>query len=135
MAEKGTQVNDVDDLVTAMIKGDPAETVDLATVTAMAQAALTAGWRAPLEPEPNEKWPYGWSENRATCRRRGHRLAGIKSSDPDAPCWDCRHRKQQANCTHERTIERWSALLGVRYECAICGKRMPDPDEAEETDG
>lgn len=38
-------MSDVDDLVAAMIKGDPGETVPLEIVTAMAQAAWNDWWR------------------------------------------------------------------------------------------
>jgi hypothetical protein len=42
---KAGHMSDVDDLVAAMVKGDPGETVPLDVVTAMAEAALIAGWR------------------------------------------------------------------------------------------
>lgn len=41
------QMSDLDDLVAALIKGDPNETVPLNTVTAMAQAAINDGWQPP----------------------------------------------------------------------------------------
>jgi hypothetical protein len=37
-------VSDVDDLVAALIKGDPTETVPLEIVTAMARSAIRAFW-------------------------------------------------------------------------------------------
>jgi hypothetical protein len=39
-----TDIHAIDDLVKALIKGDPGETVDLATVRAMATAAIHAHW-------------------------------------------------------------------------------------------
>jgi hypothetical protein len=39
------QMSDLDDLVAALIKGDPSETVPLEIVTAMAQAAINTGWQ------------------------------------------------------------------------------------------
>jgi hypothetical protein len=53
-------VSDVDDLVAALIRGDPGETVPLDIVTAMANAALAAGWENLAsewirgEPAPND---------------------------------------------------------------------------------
>lgn len=37
-------MSDVEDLVAVLAQGDPEETVDLATLTAMAQAAIRAHW-------------------------------------------------------------------------------------------
>ena len=128
-------MSDVDDLVAAMVKGDPLELVPLELITDMAETVLTAGGRAPLETEPNEKYPYGWSEDRATCRRRGHPMSGITvGGEPNAPCWKCRQRKRQANCDHQPKL-RWAGILGDRYECAHCGLSLPNPNEPEDTDG
>ena len=39
-----TDIHAIDDLVAALAKGDPNETVDLDTITAMATAAIHAHW-------------------------------------------------------------------------------------------
>lgn len=39
-----TDIHAIDDLVKALIKGDPGETVPLGIVTAMAEAAIRAHW-------------------------------------------------------------------------------------------
>jgi uncharacterized paraquat-inducible protein A len=67
-------MSDVDDLVAAMVKGDPGETVPLDIVTAMAEAALRAHWI----PCPHTDWiteyTIAYTNPRRTCQRCGARL-------------------------------------------------------------
>jgi len=80
-------MSDLDDLVAAMVLGDPNETVPTDVVTAMAQAVLNARWI----PCPHDDWitetNYDRSTERRTCRRCGGRLileGGYLITEPEA---------------------------------------------------
>ena len=98
---------------------------DRETHSAIADAIIAAGWRPPLEREPDLPYPFGWSEDIDTCQRRGHQLTHADRRR-SVPCWSCRRRKQEAHCRHENKAARYAGFLGLRYYCAACGVRMPD---------
>lgn len=80
-------MSDVDDLVAAMVLGDPGETVPLDIVTAMAKSAIGAYWIPCPHTDWVEEHDYDRTYTNRTCTRCGAQLVvqgGYIVTEPEA---------------------------------------------------
>jgi hypothetical protein len=74
---------DIDDLVRAMIKGDPNETIDLTTITDMAESVLAAHWIPCPHSDTVTETNFDRSITHRWCQRCGAELI-VKPENTDA---------------------------------------------------